>query len=65
MSGRAEMFRLIRKLEKQGFSVERTGSGHWAVRPPDGAGIVILAFSPRGSSFHKSLKRLRALGFQD
>lgn len=64
MSGRAEMGRLIRELKKQGFVTERTGSGHWKVYFPGQGGFVILAFSPTGNAFHKSLKRLEAIGYK-
>lgn len=63
MSSRREMDQLVRELEKQGFSVTRTGSGHWMVRPPKGDGCVVLAFSPKHTSFHKTLIRLRKLGY--
>jgi len=56
--------RLVRELEKQGFSVKRTGSGHWMARPPEGQGCVILAFSPKLSVMHKTIARLRALGYK-
>lgn len=63
MSGRAEMMRLVKELKRQGFLVERTGSGHWRVRGESGD-HVILAFSPSGSAFHKTFKRLESIGFQ-
>jgi hypothetical protein len=34
------------------------------VRPPKGDGCVVLAFSPRKATFHKSLKRLEGIGYQ-
>lgn len=61
---RREIARLVRELEKQGFSVKRTGSGHWMVRPPAGEGCVILAFSPKIAALHKTMARLKAIGFQ-
>lgn len=60
---RREIARLVRELERQGFSVKRTGSGHWMVRPPEGEGCVILAFSPRVATFHKTLARLKNIGY--
>jgi predicted RNA binding protein YcfA (HicA-like mRNA interferase family) len=54
----------VRELEKQGFSVKRTGSGHWMVRPPEGReGCVVLAFSPKLAVMHKSITRLKNLGY--
>lgn len=60
---RREVARLVRELEKQGFSVKRTGSGHWMVRPPEGEGCVTMAFSPRIASLHKTLSRLKTIGY--
>lgn len=64
MSGRAERMKLVKELKKQGFSVERTGSGHWKVTYPGRQGVVIMGFSPSGSAQHKTLKHLRGLGFE-
>jgi len=64
MSSRREMQQLVKDLEKAGFIVTRTGSGHWMVRPPKGDGCVVLAFSPRVASFHQTLKRLEKLGYE-
>jgi hypothetical protein len=44
--------------------LDRTGSGHWMVRPPRGDGCVVLAFSPRHTGFQKSMIRLRKLGYK-
>ena len=56
--------RLIKELEKQGFDVVRAGSGHWKVTRPGRAGMVVVAFSPKGTPQHKTLKMLRELGYQ-
>lgn len=64
MSSRREMQQLVKELERAGFNVTRTGSGHWMVRPAEGEGSVVLAFSPRSSSFQKSLQRLRKIGYE-
>lgn len=63
MSGRTEMMRLVRKLKHQGFQVERTGSGHWKAQNKSGE-YVILGFSPTGTAFYKTYKRLEAIGFK-
>lgn len=55
---------LKRKLEKQGFTVERTGSGHWKATKPGYPGHVIFAFSPSGSGLYQTIKRLRELGYK-
>lgn len=60
---RRETARLVRELKKCGFIVTRTGSGHWKVQPPEGEGSVVMAFSPRNQSMHKTLIRLRAIGY--
>lgn len=56
--------KLVKKLRGQGFSVDRTGSGHWKVTSPAGEGPVIMGFSPSGKGLHKTLKRLESIGFQ-
>ena len=55
--------RLVKDLRKQGFTVERTGSGHWRVSNERGD-VVFMSFSPRGSGLHKTLKQLRAMGYK-
>lgn len=60
---RREMGRLIRDLKKCGFVVTRTGSGHWKVTPPEGEGSVILAFSPRKAGLHRTMSRLKTIGY--
>lgn len=63
-AGRAETMRLVKKLQKQGFSVERTGSGHWKVTHPERDGMVIMAFSPKSTCFRTTMKRLKELGYK-
>lgn len=58
------MFKLVKDLRRQGFEVDRTGSGHWKVSRPGDGDRVILAFSPSGTAFHRSIKRLEQLGYQ-
>lgn len=60
---RAETMQLVKRLRKAGFEVERTGSGHWKVSKGNGP-FVTLGFSPRGNGLHKSIKRLREIGFE-
>ena len=65
MSGaRAERARLVKKLEKQGFDVDRTGSGHWKVTHPDREGSVIMAFSPRSPADYTTVKHLKKIGYR-
>ena len=65
MSGRSEQMKLVKELERQGFSVLRAGSGHWKVTRPGRPGMVVLAFSPKGTPQHKTMKMLRELGYQE
>jgi len=58
------MFRLVKSLRRQGFDVDRTGSGHWKVSRPGVGDTVIMGFSPTGTAFHKTLKRLEQIGYQ-
>jgi len=60
---RREMDRLVRELLKAGYEVTRTGSGHWKVRRPEGGECVIMAFSPRTSGFHRTMTRLKKIGY--
>jgi hypothetical protein len=60
---RRDMDRLVRELQSSGFEVSRTGSGHWKVQPPEGGGCVFMSFSPRTSAFHKTMKRLKEIGY--
>jgi hypothetical protein len=62
-SARREVDQLIRELRSAGFSVKRTGSGHWMVRPAAGEGCVVLAFSPKIANLHKTRARLRSIGY--
>lgn len=55
--------RLVKDLKKQGFTVERTGGGHWRVTNERGD-VAFLSFSPRSSGLHRTLKRLRAMGYK-
>lgn len=64
MSGRSEQMRLVKALRKQGFAVERTGSGHWKVTRRGAEGTTYMAFSPSGAPQHKTMKQLRAMGYK-
>lgn len=62
--GRAESMKLVKNLRKQGFTVSRTGSGHWKVTHPDRGGMVIMAFSPRTAGGQDTIKHLKKLGYR-
>ena len=64
MSGRAETMKLVKDLQRQGFIVIRTGSGHWRVTHPERDGYCTLSFSPKGAGLHKALKQLEAMGYR-
>lgn len=61
---RAETMQLVKKLRRQGFEVERTGSGHWQVQHPEREGRVVMAFSPNSGALHQTLKRLKEIGYK-
>ena len=65
MSGRPEQMRLVKALRKQGFTVERSGSGHWKVTHPEQEGCTYMSFSPRGTPQHKTIKRLKDMGYTE
>lgn len=56
--------KLVKQLRSAGFIVERTGSGHWKVTNPETGKFVNMAFSPRSGGQHKTLKRLKEIGYQ-
>lgn len=62
--GRADQMKLVKDLRKQGFEVERTGSGHWKVSRAGSGRSVIMAFSPGKKIQHETLKRLKLLGYR-
>ncbi len=64
-AGSREAHRLVRILEQAGWSVWRTGSGHWRAEAPDGRELVI-ASSPGNAGFARDrLKVRRALADGD
>jgi biotin operon repressor len=56
--------KLVRRLRQQGFNVERTGSGHWKVTADGRTDWVLISFSPSSAPQHKSIKRLKELGYK-
>lgn len=62
--GRADQMKLVKDLRKQGFAVERTGSGHWKVTRNGSGEAVILSFSPGKKIQFDTLKRLKLLGYR-
>lgn len=64
MSGRAEQMRLVKALRRQGFEVERTGNGHWKVTVAGRKDCTYMSFSPSGAPQHKTIKRLKEMGYK-
>lgn len=60
---RREVARLVRELRKAGFTVDRTGSGHWRVHREGVQGSVVMAFSPKHTAMHKTMARLKTIGY--
>lgn len=60
----SDLRKLLKALEEQGFSVERTKAGHWLVRNPEGRAVATIAGT---ASDHRSMKNalayLRRAGF--
>lgn len=63
--GRGQQMQLVKSLRKQGFTVERTGSGHWKVTHPERDDCTFISFSPSPLPQHKTLKRLKAMGYKE
>lgn len=58
-----DLRRLIKALESQGFSVERTSKGHWLVRNAQGQAIVTLAgTASEYRGWKNALARLKRAG---
>jgi predicted RNA binding protein YcfA (HicA-like mRNA interferase family) len=58
-----ELRSLIRALEDQGFTVQRTRRGHWLVRDAKGQAVATMAGTPSDHrSWRNSLARLKRAG---
>ena len=61
---RAEMMKLMKKAQKAGCSVERTGSGHWKIVAPNGT-VTVTSFSPKNAGALRDVtKELKKAGVQ-
>jgi len=61
---RADMMKLLKQVQKQGCTVERTGSGHWRITTPNGA-VLITSFSPKTAGVLRStIRRLKKEGIE-
>jgi len=59
-----DLRKILKALEEQGFTVERTKGGHWLVRNPEGRAVATIAGT---TSDHRSMRNvltyLRRAGF--
>lgn len=63
--GRKEIAAIIRELDRQGFTVDMGGSGHWKVKDGDGRLVTVIAASPGdGRGLRNAIAVLRRAGFQ-
>jgi hypothetical protein len=62
--GRADQMKLVKALRKQGFTVERTGSGHWKVTREGSKEFAFMAFSPNRVPQHNTIRRLKEMGYR-
>ena len=55
----------VRRLERAGLTVERSGGGHFRVRDRDGATIGFLPFSPSTNRWRENtIAQLRQRGVE-
>lgn len=60
-----DMRRLLKALEHQGFSVERTRKGHWLVRDAEGFAVATISGTASDHrSWQNALRYLKAAGFR-
>jgi hypothetical protein len=56
---------LIRRCEKAGLTVERSGGGHWKVTSPEGETVATIPFSPSTNRWlENTLTQLRRRGIE-
>jgi hypothetical protein len=53
---------LLRTLQRQGFEVERLGSGHWRVSRGAAESVVMSGTATSRHAFQRTLKLLRGIG---
>jgi len=61
---RKEMRQLVRELEHEGYSVTRTGSGHYRVRRNDGPAVFMPHSPSDARGMHRVYRKLKAIGFE-
>lgn len=59
-----EVSQLINAARRQGFVVERRGSGHWSFKNPGVPGMVVMSGTGQSpNSWRRMIKMLTDLGF--
>lgn len=59
-----DLRRILKALEDQGFTVDRTKSGHWLIRDVEGRAVATIAGTASDHrSWRNSLSYLRRAGF--
>jgi predicted RNA binding protein YcfA (HicA-like mRNA interferase family) len=60
-----EVKRLIRRCEREGLVVERSGGGHWKVKSAAGETLATIPFSPSTDRWlENTLTQLRRRGIE-
>ena len=55
----------VRRLERAGLTVERSGGGHYRVRTPDGGTVAFIPFSPSTNRWRENtIAQLRQRGIE-
>jgi predicted RNA binding protein YcfA (HicA-like mRNA interferase family) len=55
----------VKRLERSGLSVERSGGGHYRVRTSEGATIAFIPFSPSTNRWRENtIAQLRHRGIE-
>jgi len=55
----------VRRLERSGLVVERSGGGHYRVRTPEGGTVAFLPFSPSTNRWRENtIAQLRQRGIE-
>jgi len=64
-AARAEVSKILRRAQRQGLVVERTGGGHWKVTSPESGQFCIAAFSPRSTNMRNLVRNLKQIGYKE
>lgn len=62
---RKDMGAVLAEARRQGWRVEKTRNGHWALYAPNGSDIVHVSGTPRdASAVTKVVTKMRKYGFE-